>query len=299
MRKQIILSGAAALAVSAFSAPAFAADPMPIVVAPTTVATYVEAPRTWTGGYVGGNAAMVRGNVLDGMSCLDGEGGEELTFAWVTTFVGTVPFGEDCEEMLGAPWVVGFGSINNGFGVTFDGEEPEEFGVDDLALRGYSIGGQIGYLRQLGNGPNGFVIGGEVSVNWSSVQGTLFAGTEPPEAFVGNYNVNAYGTATLRAGFAFGRALIYAEGGLALASLSYNDNLGLNVSDIAHGYVYGGGIEGRISQNVSLFFEYNRIHINNVQFMGTELLLLTTFMDTNVDLNVFKTGFNIYFGGDN
>lgn len=296
MRKQILLSGAAAAAVVALAGPAFAADPMPVVVAPTTVAAYTAAPpRTWTGGYVGGNAAMLRGNVHDNASCFDGE--DLLTFAWVSTFTGTVPTGEDCEEVLGAPWVAGYGSIDNNEGFSI-GAGPLE--VSPVSLSGYSIGGQIGYLRQLGKGPNGFVIGGEVSANWSSAQGTLFAAGEFPEAFVGNYNVNAYGTATLRAGFALGPALIYAEGGLAIASLSYNDNIGLNASDIAHGYVYGGGIEGRISQNVTLFFEYNRIHINNVQFMGAEgpLGIISTYMYTNVDLNVFKTGFNIHFGGD-
>ena len=296
MRKQILLSGAAAIAVSAFSVPAFAADPMPIVVAPTTVAAYVEQPRTWTGGYVGGNAALLRGRVNDDAVCFV-EDGEE-TYAWVTTFLGALPADDDCEELfLGN---AGAGSINNNQGFSVDLGPLE---VSPLTLAGYSIGGQIGYLRQLGNGPNGFVIGGEVSANYASVDGLLFAFPEqgdPGDGFLGVYSVNAYATATLRAGFAFGPALIYAEGGLAIASLTYTDNIGFNGGDIAHGYVYGGGIEGRISEHVTLFFEYNRIHINDVFMMSTEgpADFLTTFMFTNVDLNVFKTGFNIQFGGD-
>ncbi len=70
MRKQILLTGAAALAVGAICGPALAADPMPIFQAPTTVAAYVEqAPRTWTGGYVGGHAGMLRGFGQDGTFC--------------------------------------------------------------------------------------------------------------------------------------------------------------------------------------------------------------------------------------
>lgn len=296
MRKPILYSGAAALAFTAFSAQSFAADPPPpVVVAPVTVASYVEAPRNWTGGYVGGNAAVIRGNVRDGAVC-DGDG--DYTYAWVTTFFGAVPSGEGCEEQLGT--AAGYGSINNNEG--FSISEGPLF-VGPVEIRGYSIGGQIGYLRQFGGGANGFVIGGEVSANISSASGILLAAPADPGpdsmAFLGYYSVRSYATATLRAGFALGPVLVYAEGGLAIAQLNYTDNIGMNASDMAHGYVYGGGIEGRISDNVSLFFEYNRIHLNDVTMIGTQLGgFLTTYMFTEVDMNVFKTGFNIHFGGN-
>jgi opacity protein-like surface antigen len=300
MRKQVLLSSAAALAVSALAAPALAADPMPIVMAPTTVATYVEqAPRTWTGGYVGGHASILRGLASDGFAC-ETEG-DPISLAWVSYVVGDVPFGDDCEEVLGL--AVGAGSISidlggDDGGTANGGFENEIFGP--VGLNGYAIGAQIGYLRQLGAGPNGFVIGGEVAASLTSAEGIFLAEVNDGTIDVaGIFEMRAYATATLRAGFAFGRMLVYAEGGLAIGSFAYSNNLGFNGTAMAHGFVYGGGIEGRISDHVTLFFEYNRLRINEVQMVGTELFgAVSTFIDVDATVNVFKVGFNIQFGGD-
>ena len=138
-----------------------------------------------------------------------------------------------------------------------------------------------------------------MAVGLTSVQDTFGAELNDFTVQVqGIFELNALATATLRAGFAFGPALIYAEGGLALGAFSYSDTAGFADTDMAHGFVFGGGIEGRISEHVSLFFEYNRVRINEVQFLGTNYVIFPTLVDVDTRFNVFKAGFNIQFGGD-
>jgi opacity protein-like surface antigen len=109
--------------------------------------------------------------------------------------------------------------------------------------------------------------------------------------------LNTLTTATLQVGYGTARFLVYGEVGLAIGTASYTNNFGFAERDTAHGLVYGGGVEVRVADNISIFGEYNRVRLNEVQMLGTNAVVFPMLMDVDVRANVFKVGFNIHFGG--
>ena len=88
---------------------------------------------------------------------------------------------------------------------------------------------------------DGFVVGGQLGVNWQFNQFVL--GVEGDGSFVDWGEVEAVGTARLRGGFAIDRVLIYATGGGAFGQ----DEVG---------WVAGGGAEFAVTDNLSAGIEY-------------------------------------------
>ena len=110
------------------------------------------------------------------------------------------------------------------------------------AVDGAVAGLQGGANFQFGN----IVLGGEVDFGLSSAYENVRYGNDPYDYNVG---LHALGTARLRAGYAFDRALVYATGGLAVGRVasdfaqiqpfySWSNKTGWRV-----GYAVGGGVE--------------------------------------------------------
>jgi opacity protein-like surface antigen len=228
MKAQQLVTGLAVLALAGTTlstVPASAADIVPVV-SPIVVAPPPPPPppRTWTGGYVGGHAGLLRGTLHDGTSCL-GDFGDELPAFYLVGFPGSTTFpGGSCFDHLGAGTVDGF------FGFPFTQTEVEP-------LRGFFAGVQIGYHRQLGGGPNGFVIGAEVAHSRTSAQAFIHSGEGLVPAAVapnqieggagtGLFELHGLTTATLHAGFGTPQFLVYGLVGLALAETTYNTDWG-------------------------------------------------------------------------
>lgn len=122
------------------------------------------------------------------------------------------------------------------------------------------IGGlQIGYNFQSGK----WVYGLEADFDLSSARKTVTGAVPPPYASFGNWTaktgVEAMGTARLRLGYTFDRALIYATGGLAYAKMtntfqagSGSDGYTWSNTGWRAGYAIGGGLEYLLTQNVSV-----------------------------------------------
>jgi len=130
------------------------------------------------------------------------------------------------------------------------------------------LGGlQIGYNFQSGN----IVYGVEADFGLSSARKTMTGTYVGGVAFLGPWTsktgVDALGTARLRLGYAFDRALIYATGGLAYAKMENSFQAGPTFSSDTTrwrtGYALGGGVEYALNQNWSvkaegLFYDLGR-----------------------------------------
>lgn len=120
------------------------------------------------------------------------------------------------------------------------------------------IGGlQVGYNFQSGK----WVYGLETDFDFSSARKTV-TGDNTAYAFFGNWTaktgVKEMGTARLRLGYAFDRALLYATGGLAYANMVNTFQAGTNGayswSDTGWrlGYAVGGGLEYKLTDAISI-----------------------------------------------
>jgi opacity protein-like surface antigen len=329
MRLKTLITGAAALSV--ISIPALAADVLPAPPPPEVAPVVYEEPPafTWTGGYVGGHAGIGRGHLDNGTSCLKrlGENGDtEIPIYFIVEWPG-----DDLDwdqENFRCNWALEVGAL----GPTDLTEEDKEnfpwFNVGEpTPIAGYLIGTQIGFNRQFGEGRVGFVIGAEVAFSMTSLASQLtgcigrcfsFPDALPVQTLVveeghniywnSEFRINYLATATLRAGLAFGKALLYGEGGLALANATWTNTLGFSDTVTDHGYVFGAGFEAMISTNVSLFFEWNRVVIPEHRFIGQINLPipiigpllgpLPTGIDVSSRTDIFKIGFNIRIGRD-
>ncbi len=274
---------ASATALTLIAMPAFAADPIPapIFVPP---APAPEPERfTWTGGYIGGHAGIGRGAIDNGGTCDDGGGQIPIHFL-VEAPGQDIDWGGDCD------WHIAWGA----FGDPALAPGEPNVGIP-TPIRGYLAGAQIGFNLQLG----GFVVGAEVAHSRTSLTSTLDAeywAQGFPIEWNSEFRINHLTTATLRAGFAFNRIMIYGEVGLALANTTWTNTLGFADTVTDHGLVFGAGIEAMVSQNVSLFFEWNQVRIREHDYIGTVFAFLPTGVRVSSRTNIFKVGFNIALG---
>lgn len=149
----------------------------------------------------------------------------------------------------------------------------------DADMDGWLGGAQIGYDYDIGTG---FVIGAvadwaitglesdSVCLEDFGLSCTAEDRAEPDHA-EGHANMDWLATFRARAGFAAGDALIYATGGLAVASVEINvddlEFLGDNYSDTdtLTGWTAGAGIEYRLTENVSVGAEYLYVDLGSVE----------------------------------
>jgi outer membrane immunogenic protein len=107
---------------------------------------------------------------------------------------------------------------------------------------GVYVGAHGGWGFGDGAFDDGFVIGGQIGVNWQ--WNNFVLGAEGDGSFTDWGAADAVGTARLRGGFAFDRFLVYGTGGVALQDFS------------DAGWVAGGGGEYALTDNVSVGVEY-------------------------------------------
>src|SRR5262245_47229034 len=200
--------------------PVAAAD-MPVKAPPPAV-TY--APPSWTGFYAGVNLGVIADRSKESSFlpvAVPGSFGDR--YCWAGR-IGASPF--NCT----------FTNSQTAYGV---------------------LGGlQIGYNFQAGN----VVIGAEADFDGSSARKTTltpFSTFGHARVATEKSGVEALGTARLRLGYAFDRALLYATGGLAYAKMvnTFQANTGYAWSDAAGwrtGYTVGGGLEYRLTDRWSV-----------------------------------------------
>ena len=207
------------------------------------------APYNWTGVYFGVNGGLGWDNTKTNYS--------------YSSIPAPAPPGFDDVFGPGGPLnVTGDTAVQSAIA---DGYLPVSLG--DSSNTFGAIGAQFGYNYQMQQ----MVIGFEADLDWADgVRSTNFVA--PPNGVVTNVGHQSaglqwLGTARLRAGYAFDRALIFATGGLAFGGIkaessasefdgSNTDLFAGSASGTKVGYALGGGVEYAFAANMSLKAEY-------------------------------------------
>lgn len=135
---------------------------------------------------------------------------------------------------------------------------------------GGEFGGTLGWNYQTGS----LVLGveGDISYSWATGDNDKYS-----PSFTSDTEMTWFGTARLRAGYAFDRALIYATGGLAYGDVEgkIHDRYPSGVistsdSNGMWGWTIGGGLEYAITNNFSVKGEYLYYDLGDTDFNVSE-----------------------------
>jgi outer membrane immunogenic protein len=165
----------------------------------------------------------------------------------------------------------------------------------DYDQQGWLAGGQVGVNKVLGTG--GLLVGAEVTASLSSISGILNLGDGGGTPFDGVGTYPWLATATAKIGWTGGKWLLYAEGGIGLAGFNYRSGA-CSFDSVNHGLVWGVGGEVAMSNNNSLFIEWNRFNFHgkdascSFNFYG---FTIPVGVYTKPTLDVIRVGFNHYF----
>lgn len=142
---------------------------------------------------------------------------------------------------------------------------------------GYNLGAQIGYNYQTG----ALVLGVEAETSFLGGSETISSGPlrYPASAtlsysFTNTVDPKWISTIKAKAGVAFGRTLVYAEGGYASAKAKFATTASSNANYLKageltktlDGYVVGGGLEQRLDQDLSLRLSYNYANLGTAAY---------------------------------
>ncbi len=173
------------------------------------------------------------------------------------------------------------------------------------SLEGRLAGGQVGYNWQKDN----FVFGVEADATWSGVEGGY-----RNEYLGGNYHfqadvdVNWLTSLRARAGYVMPKTVIYGTGGVAFSRMdtkAASDYAGYPLPYISDsgsathsGWVLGGGIETKISTNVTARLEYLHYDFGGESFFyrfDPESDAYDAFGDAYLDVDILRVGVNVRF----
>ena len=176
-------------------------------------------------------------------------------------------------------WSGLYGGINAGYSFGRDTiAEDVQAGSGRVLPIGGVFGGQLGYNWQSGR----FVVGLEGDAQWSGQRGRTCSGNICFQNFndennAGNYEhkLKWFATARARVGLANAGTLFYLTGGAAWAGVSETTTWVLDdipASNTANhsltGWAFGGGIEGRLSQDWTVKAEYLRLEFAPMSMTG-------------------------------
>jgi outer membrane immunogenic protein len=144
--------------------------------------------------------------------------------------------------------------------------------VGTLELHGVFGGGQLGFNVQKGH----FVFGAEGDFEISDVDDDLSAALEEGESASAASDVNWFGTARGRAGWALDKVLLYGTGGIAFADIDYRVGLNEGLGESARlandgtevGYTLGGGVEYAVDDAWSVKLEYQYLNFGKDKISG-------------------------------
>lgn len=126
---------------------------------------------------------------------------------------------------------------------------------DDLAVEGLAYGGQIGYDYEIG----AFVVGAEIDASYFDKDDTVSAAVSEVQSATAE--VNAFGSARLKAGLALDQFMPFVTAGVGLVDYEFeiNDVTGnpgaQSFEETAVAAVIGGGLEYKVTQNIGLRIE--------------------------------------------
>ncbi len=187
-------------------------------------------------------------------------------------------------------WTGFYAGVNGGFGTG----SVDAFG-DSLDVDGWFGGGQIGYNWQAPGSP--WVLGLEVDSAFAGIDGSESA-TAGGLTATASSEINYFGTARVRAGYAVNSALIYATGGLAWANNEVTATLagggaaaGISDEQMHVGYAVGGGVEWAFAPQWSAKVEYLYLGLGSQTYFGN----VAGGFDADLDAHTVKVGLNYRF----
>lgn len=209
-------------------------------------------------------------------------------------------------------WSGLYAGFNLGYGLAGDDEVEAQAFPDErpivlgtLSPEGLLGGVQAGYNWQAGR----LVLGVEADLQASDIHAEATA--EAFEQTLGESStaLDWYGTVRGRVGYAAGRNLFYATGGLAYGGLDgtigtegavgYSATL-QTPGEIAFGYALGGGVERALTDRISLRGDYQFVHLGATA-SGPVLdpagldTGVTASSDVDLDAHLFRVGLNVHF----
>jgi outer membrane immunogenic protein len=124
---------------------------------------------------------------------------------------------------------------------------------------GFEFSARIGYDKQIAN----FVVGALAEFGRADIRDSVSGFTTTPASYTITRSINHNGRLAVRGGFAAGKNLFYATGGLSFARLKnrFNTTNIVNLftdsgNSTATGFNFGGGYERMIANNLSFGAEY-------------------------------------------
>ena len=176
----------------------------------------------------------------------------------------------------------------------------------DPGFAGYLLGGQAGYNYQVGR----IVAGIEADLGAANARG----GKHCPNAFFFSCeaDVDDLGSVAARLGYTWGRALIYAKGGLAFADVTAQGHLNaggttilgvpnflatpVSTSKTENGWTFGGGVEFALTEKWSAKAEYQHYELGSASFRVSDDAGDVPDISTRGDL--VRVGVNYHLGLD-
>jgi outer membrane immunogenic protein len=162
-------------------------------------------------------------------------------------------------------------------------------GLNSPDPTGWFAGGQLGYNWQAPGSP--WVFGVEVDSAWANIEDTATT----VGAIRLKSDVDYFGTARGRVGYAWDRTLLYATGGLAWADNNVHVSLapfGTASDSQTHiGYAVGGGLEYAFAPQWSAKVEYLYLGLGDQTYFGAPGL------NVDLDVHTVKVGLNYRWGG--
>jgi outer membrane immunogenic protein len=209
----------------------------------------------------------------------------------------------DIEAPAAYDWTGFYLGIHGGYG--WGTSDTNDIFAYDLDPKGWFGGGQAGYNYQL---PNKIVLGIEADVSFgnlkddSQVLTDLIIGPDiPTDAEV---RVKTFGTARLRAGYAFDRVMPYVTGGLGWARQEadyFQDYLPgvltneLNDTKTYLGWTLGAGIEAALTDNLTAKIEYLYSDLGSKEYEGTLSIIGKYPVDIDLEIQTVRLGLNYKF----
>ena len=182
-------------------------------------------------------------------------------------------------------WTGFYVGVNGGFGWARS-NHTDITGVTsgDVDQSGGLIGGTIGYNWQ----PGPVVLGVEGDLDWARINGSVLCGGA--NCFT---NMQAFGTARGRLGYAFGNWMPYVTGGAAFADINAGQTGIAGVEQWRTGWTVGGGLEALFAPGWSAKVEYLYADFGNGSAVTYNAPLAVGVIERKV--NMVRGGINYHF----
>lgn len=172
----------------------------------------------------------------------------------------------------------------------------------DYDIDGALYGGHLGYNHQLGN----WVLGIEGTYSGSNIDGDSSCVLN---LFSCSTDIDWLATIEGRLGYAFGRSLVYARGGVAWGDVNTKADLFIpgvltfDGGETHTGWTIGAGFEHAISDRVIARIEYSHVDLGSethdlgVSILGTPIPGASIPTEVDAEIDTIKIGVSIKFGG--